>query len=246
MYQILQLFKRQQLPQLLSLQKHKQKKTKHHQQSEAKSYLEKSHWKSQTNFIVTAIESNDCVSVGNALRLIDQRNVIRGDFVPVSGDSVSNMSLRQVLQEHKENKEGLKLLKIAIEKAGYTGRVVIGMDVAASEFYTEKDHAVHFTQEFESLYTNGPVGGGGIRSFTAIANKVWTLYEQVSIAAMDCEHLEIAKEYIQILLKKFPESTRVGRLEGMWFEAKGSWTRADKVYSALLEEHPLEEHGGNL
>lgn len=25
-----------------------------------------------------------------------------------------------------------------------------------------KDHAVHFTQEFESLYTNGPAGGGGI------------------------------------------------------------------------------------
>ena len=27
-----------------------------------------------------------------------------------------------------------------------------------------KDHAVHFTQEVESLYTNGPGGGGGIRS----------------------------------------------------------------------------------
>ncbi|TQD78283.1 hypothetical protein C1H46_036169 [Malus baccata] len=34
----------------------------------------------------------------------------------------------------QENKEGLELLKTAIEKAGYTGKVVIGMDVAASEF----------------------------------------------------------------------------------------------------------------
>jgi enolase len=33
----------------------------------------------------------------------------------------------------------LELLKTAIEKAGYTGKVVIGMDVAASEFYNEKD-----------------------------------------------------------------------------------------------------------
>ncbi|KAG2309203.1 hypothetical protein Bca52824_028951 [Brassica carinata] len=33
----------------------------------------------------------------------------------------------------QENKEGLELLKTAIEKAGYTGKVVIGMDVAASE-----------------------------------------------------------------------------------------------------------------
>ncbi|KAL4578760.1 hypothetical protein LXL04_014891 [Taraxacum kok-saghyz] len=38
----------------------------------------------------------------------------------------------------QENKEGLELLKIAIANAGYTGKVVIGMDVAASEFYAEK------------------------------------------------------------------------------------------------------------
>jgi len=39
----------------------------------------------------------------------------------------------------QENKEGLELLKAAIAKAGYTGKVVIGMDVAASEFFSEKD-----------------------------------------------------------------------------------------------------------
>ena len=35
------------------------------------------------------------------------------------------------------NSEGLDLVVEAIAKAGYTGKVVIGMDVAASEFYTE-------------------------------------------------------------------------------------------------------------
>jgi enolase len=39
----------------------------------------------------------------------------------------------------QENQEGLELLKTAIAKAGYTDKVVIGMDVAASEFYNEKD-----------------------------------------------------------------------------------------------------------
>eukprot|EP00026_Physarum_polycephalum_P005253 Phypoly_transcript_05284.p1 GENE.Phypoly_transcript_05284~~Phypoly_transcript_05284.p1 ORF type:complete len:430 (+),score=77.53 Phypoly_transcript_05284:627-1916(+) len=33
--------------------------------------------------------------------------------------------------------EGLELLKQAIDKAGYTGKVVIGMDAAASEFFVE-------------------------------------------------------------------------------------------------------------
>jgi enolase len=35
----------------------------------------------------------------------------------------------------QENKEGLQLLVEAINKAGYTGKIKIGMDVAASEFY---------------------------------------------------------------------------------------------------------------
>ncbi|KAI3972400.1 hypothetical protein MKW92_009362 [Papaver armeniacum] len=37
----------------------------------------------------------------------------------------------------QENKEGLELLKTAIAKAGYPKEVVIGMDVAASEFYDQ-------------------------------------------------------------------------------------------------------------
>ncbi|KAK9669057.1 hypothetical protein RND81_13G106200 [Saponaria officinalis] len=36
----------------------------------------------------------------------------------------------------QDNREGLNLLMEAIEKAGYTGKIKIGMDVAASEFYT--------------------------------------------------------------------------------------------------------------
>ncbi|XP_042049970.1 enolase [Salvia hispanica] len=48
----------------------------------------------------------------------------------------------------QENKEGLELLKTAIAKAGYTDQVVIGMDVAASEFYGEdKTYDLNFKEE---------------------------------------------------------------------------------------------------
>ncbi|KAK8485949.1 hypothetical protein V6N11_063562 [Hibiscus sabdariffa] len=49
----------------------------------------------------------------------------------------------------QENKEGLELLKTAIAKAGYTGKVVIGMDVAASEFCDNKDktYDLNFKEE---------------------------------------------------------------------------------------------------
>ena len=46
------------------------------------------------------------------------------------------------------NIEGLDLIKEAIEKAGYTGKMKIGMDVAASEFYTEdKKYDLNFKTE---------------------------------------------------------------------------------------------------
>jgi enolase len=48
----------------------------------------------------------------------------------------------------QENKEGLELLNVAIAKAGYTGKVVIGMDVAASEFYdSDKRYDLNFKEE---------------------------------------------------------------------------------------------------
>ncbi|KAJ0014642.1 hypothetical protein Pint_20621 [Pistacia integerrima] len=68
-------------------------------------YLENSEWLSQPNFSVTTIESHNTPSAGDALRLIYERNVIHGDFVLISGDTVSNMSLTQALKEHKERKK---------------------------------------------------------------------------------------------------------------------------------------------
>jgi len=43
-----------------------------------------------------------------------------------------------------DNVVGLELLKEAIEKAGYTGKVDIGMDVAASEFCKEGKYDLDF------------------------------------------------------------------------------------------------------
>ncbi|CAM9747049.1 alpha-enolase [Lampetra fluviatilis] len=43
-----------------------------------------------------------------------------------------------------ENKEALELLKTAINKAGYSDKIVIGMDVAASEFYRKGMYDLDF------------------------------------------------------------------------------------------------------
>ncbi|KAL1569435.1 translation initiation factor eIF-2B subunit epsilon isoform X2 [Salvia divinorum] len=68
-------------------------------------YLENSNWLNQPNFLVSTIESYNAMSAGDALRLIYEKNVIHGDFVLVTGDTVSNMPLTQALKEHKERKK---------------------------------------------------------------------------------------------------------------------------------------------
>ncbi|XP_004302029.1 PREDICTED: ER membrane protein complex subunit 2 [Fragaria vesca subsp. vesca] len=76
---------------------------------------------------------------------------------------------------------------------------------------------------------------------SSLGPEVWTLYEQVAVAAMDCQSLDVAKDLIKLLRKEFPESKRVGKLEAMLLEAKGSWAEAEKAYSSLLEDSPLDQ-----
>ncbi|KAJ2074544.1 phosphopyruvate hydratase, partial [Coemansia sp. S155-1] len=66
----------------------------------------------------------------------------------------------------QSNEEGLELLTEAIAKAGFTGKISIGMDVAASEFYKDGKYDLDFksddsdaskhlsTQELSDVYTS--------------------------------------------------------------------------------------------
>ena len=52
-----------------------------------------------------------------------------------------------------DNLEGLKLLEDAIETAGYTGKIKVGMDVAASEFW--KDETKLYDLDFKTANNDG-------------------------------------------------------------------------------------------
>ncbi|KAL1543317.1 translation initiation factor eIF-2B subunit epsilon isoform X2 [Salvia divinorum] len=67
-------------------------------------YLENSDWLNQPNFSVSTIK-HAATSAGHALRLIYDKDVIRGDFVLVTGNTVSDMPLTEALKEHKERKK---------------------------------------------------------------------------------------------------------------------------------------------
>lgn len=69
----------------------------------------------------------------------------------------------------QDNREGLELLKQAIEKAGYTGKIKIGMDTAASEFYKDGKYDLDFKNPNSdpSKWLTGPELGALYSEFVA-------------------------------------------------------------------------------
>lgn len=58
------------------------------------------------------------------------------------------------------------------------------------------------------------------------------------MAALDVGDVNIANECISLLLKKFPDSSRVGRLIGMQKEQQGKYEDALEIYAELLKKNP--------
>ena len=75
-----------------------------------KRHLESSRWMAPTSPIkLRIIISEDCPSVGDALRNIDSQSLIQSDFVLVSGDLVANMELKEMIECHKEMRKKDKM-----------------------------------------------------------------------------------------------------------------------------------------
>ncbi|KAK3597090.1 hypothetical protein CHS0354_021193 [Potamilus streckersoni] len=77
-----------------------------HLADQIKDHLKNSGWiDNDRKFFVQTITSEDCMSVGDALRDIDAKSLIRSDFILVHGDVVSNINIQDVVQEHKKRRE---------------------------------------------------------------------------------------------------------------------------------------------
>ncbi|XP_071793924.1 translation initiation factor eIF2B subunit epsilon-like [Asterias amurensis] len=68
-----------------------------------KQHIRASKWNHKSSHCtVTTIVSEGCGSMGDALREIERKSMIRSHFVLVSGDLVSNMPLKELIDQHKE------------------------------------------------------------------------------------------------------------------------------------------------
>ncbi|KAK6524645.1 hypothetical protein TWF281_011548 [Arthrobotrys megalospora] len=68
-------------------------------------YIKESKWSRESSpFTVNVVYSPSIMSVGDVMRELDQSRLIKEDFILVSGDIVSNVSLQGILKEHKARK----------------------------------------------------------------------------------------------------------------------------------------------
>ncbi|XP_052709346.1 ER membrane protein complex subunit 2-like [Crassostrea angulata] len=69
-----------------------------------------------------------------------------------------------------------------------------------------------------------------------LGDELWTVYEQVCIAALDCQRIDISETCIELLKSKFPNSLRVKRLLGMKYEAEERFHKAGDLYDDIIKE----------
>jgi len=88
-------------------------------------YINSSKWKLPTSpFRRLTLLKSTASSVGDALRDLDKRDLITGDFLLVSGDVVSNLPIEQALAKHRARREKDKnaIMTIILREAGVEHR----------------------------------------------------------------------------------------------------------------------------
>mmetsp|Transcript_19424 Transcript_19424/g.28782 ORF Transcript_19424/g.28782 Transcript_19424/m.28782 type:complete len:303 (+) Transcript_19424:46-954(+) len=78
------------------------------------------------------------------------------------------------------------------------------------------------------LLSNKAVGG----------DEIWSLYEQVCLAAVDEGNISTAEECLKALELKFSGSVRVKILKGAVLEGKGRANDAEALYREIIKSHP--------
>eukprot|EP00033_Pygsuia_biforma_P003820 GCRY01004187.1.p1 GENE.GCRY01004187.1~~GCRY01004187.1.p1 ORF type:complete len:695 (-),score=84.61 GCRY01004187.1:23-2107(-) len=75
--------------------------------NQVKEYLRDSRW-SESKMTVHVITGQNCLSLGDAMRQVENMNIIRSDFILISGGVISNVDLGPLIKDFKEKKKADK------------------------------------------------------------------------------------------------------------------------------------------
>lgn len=114
-------------------------------------YLEASKWSPDSTFMkVRPIVGQDCHSIGDALRFIDQLHIVKSDCVVLKGNIISNMNLKEAVQAHRNRRqrESTAILTVTMTE-GHHSEHRLRLGVSAS--YCVLDGETHRLLKYKEM-----------------------------------------------------------------------------------------------
>ena len=124
-------------------------------------HIDKSHYsKSTCPASIRVLSSDRPISVGDVLRDIYSRSLIQSDFVLVSGDVISNMDLRSVIQKHKERRRADKMtiMSVIYKQASPGHRTRSSEDDILVVVDADTSRLIHYEKVMKKRHMNVPLG----------------------------------------------------------------------------------------
>ncbi|KAI9877421.1 MAG: hypothetical protein M1830_003976 [Pleopsidium flavum] len=112
-------------------------------------YLNASKWKTRSSpFTHITLLRSSATSIGDAMRDLDKRDLITGDFLVVSGDVVSNFPLESALDKHRARRGADKnaIMTMVLREAGTEHRTKPRVTRPAFVIDPTKERCLHYEQ----------------------------------------------------------------------------------------------------
>lgn len=126
---------------------------------------------------------------------------------------------------------------MSVEERRLTLESVKNWDDARKLLRTWRDDNIRMSKDILDLWQT--LVAPSINKF---GDEKWLVYEQVFLAALDCNNLSVAADCIAALKAQFSSSTRVKKLFGMHYEALEEYEKAIEVYESIIEEDETNAH----
>ncbi|KAL8969406.1 MAG: hypothetical protein Q9183_002011 [Haloplaca sp. 2 TL-2023] len=130
------------------------------QTEQLEKYLSSSKWKLSSSPLKNLVLlKSDATSIGDAMRDIDSRGLITGDFLLVSGDVVSNVSIQPALAQHRGRREKEKdaIMTMVLREAGVNHRTKARSCRPVFVVDPTRDRCLHYEDIKASATNSQPV-----------------------------------------------------------------------------------------
>ncbi|KAL8928450.1 MAG: hypothetical protein Q9208_001683 [Pyrenodesmia sp. 3 TL-2023] len=120
-------------------------------------YISASKWKLSTSpFKTLVLLKSDATSVGDVMRDIDNRGLITGDFILVSGDVVTNLSIESALARHRQRRDKDKnaIMTMVLREVGISHRTKAASRKPVFVINPTNDRCLHY----EEIHASGKSG----------------------------------------------------------------------------------------